>query len=83
MQGARDSCKPAYKFYTYYFAKYKFIKNNLVLEIYFLGIQVFAHRFGLFLLHLLPGPKMPLATKLNHDRASDALTDDPFGTQSH
>ena len=46
-------------------------------------IQVFAHRFGLFLLHLLPGPKMPLATKLNPDRASDALTDDPFGTQSH
>ena len=46
---------------------------------------VFAHRsrFGLFLLHLLPGPKMPLATKLNPDRASDALTDDPFGTQSH
>ena len=46
-------------------------------------VQVFAHRFGLFLLHLLPGPKMPLATKLNPDRASDALTDDPFGTQSH
>ena len=46
-------------------------------------VQVFAHRFGLFLLHLLPGPKMPLATKLNSDRASDALTDDPFGTQSH
>ena len=46
-------------------------------------LQVFAHRFGLFLLHLLLGPKMPLATKLNPDRASDALTDDPFGTQSH
>ena len=47
------------------------------------AIQVFAHRFRLFLLHLLPGPKMPLATKLNAERASDALTDDPFGTQIH
>ena len=45
-------------------------------------VQVLAHRKGLVLLHLLPGPKMLSATKLNSDHALDALTDDPFGTQS-
>ena len=45
-------------------------------------LQVIAHRMALFLLHLLPGPKMPSANKLNSDHALDALIDDPFGTQS-
>ena len=43
---------------------------------------MFAYRMALFLLHLLPGPKMLSATKLKFDHALDARTDDPFGTQS-
>ena len=43
--------------------------------------QVLAHRKGLVLLHLLPGPKMPPATKLNFDHVSYTLTDESFGTQ--